>query len=467
MPMARAPERVPRAVLPAAENRPWLWAWLAMLPVALFRAGELAESDTFWQIRTGQFTIDHGAIPRADFLSWTADGRSWTLNSWGFNVLLAGLYNLGGLAAVALGCAVVIMIIAALALQVARLLGAQPLVAGCLLAFGSSMLILFLSARPQVIDYLAVLLLILVLKRSDWSPLRAAVTVGLLSLLWVNLHAGVVLGLGIIGAVAAFSLLTPATRGRFGRYCVLFVAALMGALVNPYGLGLFAQTLAVKDASTQFVTEWQPFDPTSPLQLAAAVIGLAALALAIRRKDVVLTGALAITFLGSLSALRILPILLLVAIPVLATELSRGAFLPDMLRRRRIVLLAGLGVVVLMAATSLSHIGRPDPRTYPSSAVIAAVPRNAHLYNSYLLGGYVALERPDVKVSIDSRNDLYGEDHLRQAQTTLRGRGDVARQLAGADSVLIPPSDGLAKRLRNDPAWSLKARDAVSVLYVR
>ena len=45
-----------RGARPAARSRrirpAWLLAWLAIVPVALIRARVLAESDTFWEIRT-------------------------------------------------------------------------------------------------------------------------------------------------------------------------------------------------------------------------------------------------------------------------------------------------------------------------------------------------------------------------------------------------------------------------------
>ena len=62
---------------------PWLLAWLAVVPIVALRAGTLAESDTFWQTRTGELILDLGRLPTADPFSWTAAGHPWTVNSWG------------------------------------------------------------------------------------------------------------------------------------------------------------------------------------------------------------------------------------------------------------------------------------------------------------------------------------------------------------------------------------------------
>src|SRR4051794_41977543 len=45
--------------------------------------------------------LEHGALPTTDPFSYTMGGRSWTLNSWGFDLLLGLVARLGGLVAVA------------------------------------------------------------------------------------------------------------------------------------------------------------------------------------------------------------------------------------------------------------------------------------------------------------------------------------------------------------------------------
>src|SRR4051812_27708952 len=79
------------------DARRWLLAWLALAPVAAVPAGRLADSDPWWQIRTGHLIWDAGRLPTTDPFSWTAAGRPWVLNSWAYDVLLAGVHHLGGL----------------------------------------------------------------------------------------------------------------------------------------------------------------------------------------------------------------------------------------------------------------------------------------------------------------------------------------------------------------------------------
>lgn len=451
---------------------PWVLAWLAFLPALVVRAGTLAESDTFWAVRTGLVTLSTGEIPPTDPFSWTAAGDPWTLNSWGFNVLLALAYRVAGLAGVALLGASICAVVGWLVLLLARRLGASPVAAGSALLVAWAPLAVYLSARPQVVDYAATLALVLLLRDLLTGRLAgpwAVAAVGVLSVVWVNLHAAVLLGVAVTGGATLLAAVRPETRAKVGWSGAALAVAVAGSLLNPYGVGVLTQGSQVAAASAGIITEWRPIDPTSPLQVSLFVPGLVALVLAARRRDVVLVAALAVASAMSVAAMRFLPVLLLVALPVLAAALDAPA-VRRYARSRRTMLtrgaVFGLSVLTVLAAQSATHLGRPDPALYPSR-VHEAVPAGCRLFNGYLLGGFLILERPDVPVSLDSRNDLYGTRHVAAASRTLEGRGDVQAALAGVDCVLVPASSGLADRLRSDRGWVVEAEEPAAVLFLR
>jgi hypothetical protein len=462
---------------PAAAPRPdgwaWILAWLAFLPVAVLRAGRLAEGDTFWEIRTGLLTIGQRAIPAVDPFSWTVHGRPWTLNSWGFNVVIGLAYKLAGLPGVAWACAGMVMALAALVLLLARQMGASPPVAGALLLLATGVLVVYLSARPQLVDYLAVVVLVMLLRRIATGAGRAgsAGAAGLLSVVWVNLHAGALLGAALAGACAALLLARRATRGS-GWWCLAAAgAALAGAFASPYGTHVIGQAEHVQSASAGLIVEWRHFDPASPLQWLALATGVAALAVAVRRRDPVFTAALSVAVAGSVWALRFQPFAVLLALPLLAAALSSPpAAVAAYARSRRVMLYrgaaAGAAALIVLAALSLPHIGRPDPATYPVS-LAKDIPRGCHLFSTDLIGSFVILARPDVAVAWDTRDDLYGRQRVLADERVLAGRGPLAAELAGAGCVLVPPGFPLAARLRADPAWRAVAADGAAVLFTR
>lgn len=466
----RASSDVARA---AGGRRPWIVAWLAFLPLVVFRAGILTEGDTFWQIRIGQQIIAHHAIPATDTFSWTMHGKPYFQNSWGFDVLVASAYRLGGLPAVAVACALITTGIVALALALARRLGAFAAASGIVFFLALPLLAGWLSARPQLVDYAVVLVLAVLLRRMERGQGRwgAAALVGLLSLIWINLHAAALLAVAIAGASA--TLLLVAHRDMpYWRYAAAATAAAAAAcMVNPYGIGVLHQAGQVHGDSSGLITEWAPFDPASPVQDLTLAAGLAALIIGWRRRELVVTAALAVCMAGSIQAVRFLPFVVILAMPLIAAFLSSP---PDTIRRylasRRVMFqrCGALGILALvaLAVPSLAHIGRPEPKTYPVS-VMPEMPRGCRVFTTDLIGSYVTLARPDEPVSLDTRNNLYGPALLSAEERVLLGGGNLTRGLAGAGCVIVPSSYGLARRLRHDPQWQLRAADRAALLYVR
>lgn len=438
--------------------------------MALLRAGTLSESDTFWAIRAGQMTWEARALPVSDTFSWTAFGQPWTLHSWLFNVVLAGANALGGLQAVAILCALIVIIMAALQLRLARRMGARPWIAAAMLVGASPLYLEWISARPQIIDYLAVMMLVLLFKRSQTSkePVWAIAWITMLMLIWTNLHSGSLLGLAMVAAFAVVSMVLSRDRFRQVVAWMAFIPAAVVTIVNPYGLDLFTQPSDVAGASTQLITEWQRADLLDPTTSVSLLIGLAALVFAIRRNDVAFTAALGTAFIGSLFAVRVLPVLVLLAIPMLAATVSQSRA-RLVLQRHRIVFIppaiAGLVAVTAVALPNAGHIGRPNPDLYPVR-LVSEIPPSCPLLNPYLLGGYVILARPDVHVSIDSRNDIYGTQAVAQAIRGLNGQLPLQQAVSYAQCALIPSDSGLAAQLRGSRDWRLEDRQGRFSLYV-
>jgi hypothetical protein len=456
----------------ATSRRAWLLAGLAFLPLIVFRAGVLSEGDTFWEIRIGLLTIAHHAIPATDTFSWTVPGKPYFQNSWGFDVLLAVADRLGGLPAVAMLCALVTLGIVALTMALARNLGAAPAVSAIAFFLALPLLTGWLSARPQLVDYAAVLTLAILLRRIEQGRGRfgAVALTGLLTVAWLNLHTAALLAPAITGASAILLLLLR--RGACWRYAAAATAAsAAGCLVNPYGIGVLHQASQVQADSSGLITEWAPIDLASPLQDLTLAAGIAALIVCWRRRETVLMAALVVCMAGSVQAVRFLPFVVILAMPVLAAYTSDP---PDIVRRylasRRVMFqrCGALGILALVAVAvpSLTHIGQPEPATYPVG-LVADIPHGCRLFTTDLIGSYVILARPDVPVSLDTRNNLYGRALLSVEERVLHGQGNVARGLTGAGCVLVPRSYGLASRLQNDPQWQVRAADHLAILYIR
>src|ERR1700733_8860503 len=71
-------------------------AFCLVFALVLFLPQILNDSDTLWQIRTGEWILNHHAIPATDPFSYTAGDRPWVGHEWLPETLMALAYRAGG-----------------------------------------------------------------------------------------------------------------------------------------------------------------------------------------------------------------------------------------------------------------------------------------------------------------------------------------------------------------------------------
>ena len=99
---------------------------------------------------------------------------------------------------------------------------------------------------------------------------------------------------------------------------------------------------------------------------------------------------------------------------------------------------------------------------------VAALPSGCRLLNDYGFGNWVMFDRPDVPVSDDGRNDLYGTDTTRDRLITdpAAATGLPAWAAAnGVTCVLVRPSSPAVGVLTGS-GWVVAARDGNAVALV-
>jgi hypothetical protein len=445
---------------------------MASVPMALLAGGPLYDSDGWWHLRTGELILRSGHVPSTDPFSWTAAGVHWQPNSWLADVALASLHDLGGLVALSVfkGAAIVVL---AVAFYVVGRAAKAAVVASAVAALGAvAAIFLYVVERPQTFSFLLFTVAVpLVARALRGSRRDALLSVGLFAL-WANVHAVAVTGVAaaIAGAVG-FAVDSRSWR----RPAALAASWVAATLATPFGVGLYTHAAAVRSAS-QSIREWQSFDPgASPDRYVGwfVVVGLVALVITRRwrRLEVLLPVVLLVALTAD--AMRNGPLLVIVLMPEVALGLSRVA-LPRLEHRYLFVaaLVAAWGVLCYaLAPYAIDGAGDPRARDYPAR-VVAAIPTGCRLLNEYHLGGFVIWKRPDVPVSQDGRNDVYGTErleaqndvlHLRPSPTTARAwldRHDVG-------CVLLYRTTPLAAALADEPGWRRVASAPSAVLFVR
>jgi len=476
----RAGVAAPVGVSTVAAARRW-WPVLSVAVLIGVRRAELPwdDGDVLWGIRAGQDTIRDG-LPHVDAYSWTAHGATWVPNSWAWNVVLAAVNACGGLSGIAVLAAGLVLAVGGAVAVSARRAGATPVATALVLQAVAGLALTFFYARAQLVDYVAVLALPLVAGRAlradpgrTWFAAAGWTVVA--EIVWMNLHTTAVVGPALVAAYGIGSATGAAVTKRgvglarvLARASVLTAACAAGCLVTPYGLAPLANIGRVRAASAGLVAEWAPIGVGSPLQLldlllVGAAVAAAAFACRARRYESV--AVLAVVVVLAVTAVRFAPLAGLSAVPELAAALSGTRVRPAFLAR---ILLVTTGLMLAWTATGTAAFAAPGSDFY-DPALVAAVPAHCRLLNDYDIGGDLVLQRRDVEVSIDGRNDLYGRAReLRQ----LRAWNDPAAGLRFVDRrhvgcVLGPGSAPLTRALTRRPGWTVEARDAGRALLVR
>ena len=85
---------------------------LGLLAATAFLLGcyEMGDSDIWWHLRGGQWTLEHGRVPHLDPFTFGSADKVWVDIHWSYQVVLALVYRAGGMAALvvmgaSLGCA--------------------------------------------------------------------------------------------------------------------------------------------------------------------------------------------------------------------------------------------------------------------------------------------------------------------------------------------------------------------------
>jgi hypothetical protein len=160
-------------------------------------------NDLFWQLRTGHEIVINHAVPHADTYSYRRAGTPWVVHEWLTFVLFWLAYHAGGFSGIwILQASIIAAASLALYFVILRETGGAPLTALAITAFSLLVAGLFFQPRPQLSTYLFVTVVIgmcLAARRSRPQRLYWLLPI---FVLWANLHAGVLVGIGLVVAFA-------------------------------------------------------------------------------------------------------------------------------------------------------------------------------------------------------------------------------------------------------------------------
>jgi hypothetical protein len=220
------------------------------------------------------------------------------------------------------------------------------------------------------------------------------------------------------------------------RIAIATALTALACAATPYGFAMIKHVPEVRRASVGIINEWQHPGFASAGQGVSLAVMIAGLGIALvswraGRHHI----AVALLLLAALtwSAIRFAPMLGVVMIPEVALLLGRAKARPFMLRR---ILALGLALITIATVVGLPHFGTVGPEE--SARLVRELPPRAVVVNDYLAGNAVILLRPDARVSVDGRNDMYGRATVIRMIDLLRDRPGTAQAMdeAGVTAVL-------------------------------
>jgi hypothetical protein len=468
----------------------------------------LADGDTGWHIRTGEYILDTHSVPTHDLFSFSKAGEPWFAWEWLSDVTFAALHRIWGLKGVVAFTGLVLSLAATMLYRYTVWRGANVLAAllATLLATGASTV--HYLARPHIFSLLGLTATLWILERHRRHPTHAIWWLVPLTALWTNLHGGFLAGIACLALATAGSvwkavLDPPGAPGRFiavRTYGLLTATCMLATLANPYGWRLhqhLAQYLT-SDWIRQVVDKFQSprFRSESMLQFEILLFaGLALVPILFQRKQ--FSDLLAVVFWAhaALISARHVPLYAIAASPVVAAEASRwwsrssvrfsrrslGGTLRDCLSDFS----AGAEHFSLWAPfllLSLAGLHWDWPQDFPSNKFpVTAVAKYANViaptwvvprrilttdqWGDYLIYRFY----PRCRVFVDGRSDFYGPRVGHQYLELLNAAPNWEKTLKanGFRVALLPIEWPLAQLMMRHPDWQVRYLDGQAILLER
>lgn len=204
----------------------------------------LADCDTGYHIRAGEYIIATLSIPRYDIFSYFSHPIPWTAHEWLSEVVMAIIHRAAGLTGIVVFFAFLIASVYYLLFKVVRTYNGNILVAILVVILAIASSHIHWLARPHIFSLLLMVAWYYILDTYQYNGRTYLYLLPLIMLLWVNLHGGfiagfILIGVYLFGNLVSFFISPDAQREGYKEKTKLLglatVACILVSMVNPYG----------------------------------------------------------------------------------------------------------------------------------------------------------------------------------------------------------------------------------------
>lgn len=457
------------------------WKILTMmlaLALALTRTIYISEPDILWQTKSGMDTLNGEPLLRPDTYSWSAAGETYLSNSWLWNSTLGVVYRMWGFYGISFLTGILVLGVLTGIIYLLRRRSIPWMATFFTVAFVGLACNPWLSGRPQILDYLFIVIAMVLLERISIRSFKSHILIfsvmTLIIAIWNNFHLTGAVGAPLFAALyflrqtSGLSIRESLTL-PLARSVLLGVLLIAVCILTPFGIKGLTKPFTTVSTSTGVVTEWlSPWLFQDNVQTGGAIVVafmIFVFVMLYRRKGyfsaVFLLGMMVISSIQ----VRWIPFLVLVSVIWIAQLLN---ILGNMVKEKyrvyvKTVAFAISLVVVVFGSLTFIPQDRVSGAPYGYD-LVSQLPRGCKLFSTPSLAGPVIFARPDVKVSVDGRNDLYGDRYIEQNRISY-GIDDAEQWLDknGVNCILLDAELPLTQLLEQSSQWKLEATNSRDV----
>ncbi|EKD63052.1 MAG: hypothetical protein ACD_51C00355G0003 [uncultured bacterium] len=466
------------------------------------------DPDFGWHIKTGEQIIERAEVPRTDWFTHSSPDFKWVDHEWTTNVLMFGLYRLGGpfLLSV-ISCALILYIFVFLAPKTLekKFPIEQRFIFGTI---GIAAVTFFVGVRPQILALIGIALVFIIVNRLKQNPgTKLIYFLPVIMIAWANMHASFVAAFVILAIFLIFESAKRNTIENLGenqfaenrntltfpsikKLFVLTIASAAATLINPYTYRIYEEIYrtATDSYGTREINEWLSPDFSDMFGIAFAVyLSLYLIVLFFKKARMDLSNfVLFIIFLlAALISRRNIPLFVLITLPYFFEGSSAfyKNFLKPILKNKFILIT--LAIVTTFSIFQYGNFYETISKSfyqkkvfegedYPTKALdyLRKNPIGGNMLNEYNWGGYLILEYPEKKVFADGRCAHWKNDDRHLLKIFL----DTVDYRQNAESildeyeisfVLLQKERPLAEALKKNKNWKVAYSDENTVVIER
>lgn len=413
--------------------------------LALVNSYSYSDNDLGWHLRIGNDIAATKEAPTVNYYNYTLAADKWVDHEWLLNLAMFKIFEWTGYSGLHILFALLVMLVMYIAWQRARVSSGQPFAAGAI----SLALVAFAlwASRPHLgirVQEFALLLILFVLYAIDFFPLKKRLfwLLPLVFVFWSNIHGSFILGLSILLAHSAYLWLQPLLHRipflpkllvkKYSRKdkitaSIIPVVSLIGTLINPYGMKLYAFLGGYTNTFYMaHITEWQGqasiplyYPQILYLSIFVALTGIFLYLNRSHKANVSLWdwGVAVVLFMLAIRSRRHFPLFAFSSLPILALAVrtiisESGLKLSEKLKQTLIWLFVIVGSIyfarlALQIPFQQGGINEYCESKYPCAAVRFIKQqtelKDLRLLNEFNWGGYLLFAYPERQIFIDGR----------------------------------------------------------------